>query len=226
MLPGMSGAISGQIKPPIDITPFTSFQSAAIASSYTYTGISVPANDFTSILLVFTTSRAAITNMTWNSLTGTKLVEDQVSGDTDFGGCWYFVVPSHGSTISSNIVATVGGTISLIGMMAYLIENVSFTTPRDFRDFTTTPFGDWVNVPGGSAVLAYIADYFPSPGADTHTWTGVNEDIDRSVRATTGLSAYHSSGSIVTGPPDSSYDVAVVCSRVPTDFIMLIIGWR
>lgn len=234
MLPGMSGQMGGKIKPPIDITPFTSYQSTAVATTRAYSGISIPPSAYTAILLVFgcsaSTANRTIDSMVWNSVTATNLFIDQTTVSVtwfNYGSCWYFVIPPHGSTITSDItINNSGGTIGQIGAMAYLIENVSFTTPRDFRDFATTPFGDWVNVPGSSAVIAYICDFFGSTGAaDTHTWSGVNEDIDIAVRTTVPV-IYQSSGSIVTGAPDTTYDVAVVCTRVPGDFVMGIIGWR
>lgn len=233
MLPGMTGHISGVVKPPLDIVVFPSSQFSSNAASYTRTGANhvVPANDYNSILLVFTTvlngGTGGVTGVTWNSQTATQLFQDTPAvSTTAHGGCFYFVVAPHATDITSNMVFTMFTTSGCLGICAYLIENVNFTTPRDFRDYNSTPFSDFVNVPAGSAVLAWIADFFPTiSGSDGHTWTGVNEDVDIAVKLLTAAT-YHSSGSIKLGAANSSYDVSVVCGRVPTEFVMSIVGWR
>jgi hypothetical protein len=196
----LSGFGSGSAPSLPTINQTTRTTDTASRTVYTFTSQDVGVASPNRMVLVGTNcgggSNGKVTGLTVDGNDATLVVEADWGASATNSSLHQYALTS-GTSVT--IVVTYGAGKPQCGLVVWDIQN-TLTTPTDtgYRTDTTDPMTDDLNVLANSIVVGMVGN-----GGATHTWTGLDEEMDETMEGT----RVYTSASKFVATADSSYTV-------------------
>lgn len=206
--PPVGGAVAS-------ITKTHSASQVANAAAFTFNSVALGADDPTRAILI---GIASETSPTVSGVTlaaaGMSNVVSLLNGSSQEGAQLYIISSASGTGVQVIVSYSGGATTREVSIVVWSLIGYSTTAHATHTDEANSTSADIIlslNVPAGGAVVATAS--VRSNNAQTHTWTGVDEDLDHPV---TALDFYHSAGSKLYASAQTP--LAINCNPSDTAF--------